>query len=44
LYTRQAEVADLEVAVLVYEDVGGLEVSVHDACGVDVFQAALELH
>ena len=42
LYTCQAEVADLEVAILVHEDVGGFEVSVDDAGRVDVFQTALE--
>ena len=31
LYTRQAEVADLEVAILVHEDVGGFEVAVDHA-------------
>jgi hypothetical protein len=43
LYARQAEVTDLEVAILVYEDVGGLEVAVHDAGGVDIFESALWL-
>jgi len=41
LYARQAEVADLQVAVFVDEDVGGFEVAVDDAGGVDVFEAAL---
>ena len=43
LYACQAEVADFEVAVLVNEDVGGLEIAVDDAGGVDVFEAALAL-
>ena len=42
LYTRQAEVADFEVAVFVDEDVGGFEIAVDDAGGVDVFEAALQ--
>lgn len=41
MYTCQAEVADLEVAVFVDEDVGGLEIAVDDAGGVYIFQAAL---
>jgi hypothetical protein len=41
LYTCQAEIADLEVAIFVHEDVGGFEVSVDDAGRVDVFQTAL---
>ena len=42
LDTRKTKVANLQIAVLVDEDVGGLEVSVHDASGVDVFQATLD--
>ena len=41
LDTGETEVADLEVAVFVDEDVGGLEVAVYDTSGVDVFEAAL---
>lgn len=41
LDARQAEVADLEIAILVDEDVAGLQVSVDDTGRVDVFQAAL---
>jgi hypothetical protein len=37
----QAKVADLEVAVLVDQDVAGFQVTVDDAGGVDIFQAAL---
>ena len=37
LDARQSEVADLEIAVLVHQDVGGLEVAVDHASGVDVF-------
>jgi hypothetical protein len=36
-----AEVADFEVAVVVDEDVRGLEIAMDDACRVDIFQAAL---
>lgn len=39
---REAEVADLEVAVLVDEDVGRLEVAVDDAGRVHVLEAALQ--
>lgn len=41
LYTGQAEVADLQITVLVDEDVAGLQVTVHDTGGVDVFQPTL---
>jgi hypothetical protein len=41
LDARQAKVADLEVAVLVDQDVAGLQVAVDDAGRVDVLQAAL---
>lgn len=39
----QAKIADLEIAVLVHKDVAGLEVSVHDAGGVHVFQSTQNL-
>lgn len=42
LDTRKTEVANLQIAVLVDEDVGGFEVTVDDAGGVDVFQTTLE--
>lgn len=42
LDSRKAEVADLEIAVLVDEDVAGLEVTVDDACRVDIFQSSLQ--
>ena len=41
LYTGKTEVADLEIAVLVDEDVAGLEVPVDDTRRVDVFQTTL---
>ena len=41
LYTGETEVANLEIAVLVDEDVAGLQVAVHNTSGVDVFQATL---
>ena len=41
LYTGQAEIADLQIAVLVYEDVAGLQVTVNDTGGVDVLQTTL---
>jgi len=41
LYTGETEVADLEIAVLVHEDVARLQIAVDDTCGVHVFQAAL---
>ena len=37
----KTEVADLEIAVLVDENVAGLEIAVDDACRVDIFQTAL---
>jgi hypothetical protein len=37
----QAEVADLEITVLVYEDVAGLKITMDDTCRVDIFQTTL---
>ena len=42
LNTGQAEVADLEITVLVDENVAGLEIAVDDTCRVDIFQAPLQ--
>jgi hypothetical protein len=41
LDTCKAKVANLQVAVLVDENVGGFEVTVDNAGGVDVFQTTL---
>lgn len=41
LYTGQAEITDLQIAVFVYEDVAGLQVTVNNPSGVDVFQTTL---
>ena len=41
--TGQAEVTNLQVAVLIDQDVAGLQVTMHDTCRVNVFQAPLEL-
>ena len=41
LYTRQAEVADLEVAIFVHEDVRGFEVAMDYTRRMHVFEAAL---
>lgn len=41
LETGETKVADLEVAVLVDEDVGRLQISVDDTGGMGVFEAAL---
>lgn len=41
LYAGQAEIADLQIAVLVYENVTGLQITVHNASRVDVFQTTL---
>jgi hypothetical protein len=42
LQTGEAEVADLEIAVLVYEDVARLEIAMDDTCGVDIFETPLK--
>jgi len=42
LQTGKTEVADLEIAVLVYEDIAGLEITMDDTCGVDIFETALK--
>ena len=39
----QAKVADLEITILVDQDVAGLQVPVHDAGRVDIFQASLPI-
>jgi hypothetical protein len=41
LDTCKTKVANLQVAVLVDENVGGFEVTVDNAGGVDIFQATL---
>ena len=41
LDTGQAEVANLQIAVLVDQNIAGLQVSVDDASGVDIFQTTL---
>ena len=41
LNTRETEIADLQVAVLIYENIAGLEISVDDTCRMDIFQATL---
>lgn len=41
LYTGQAEIADLQITVLVHEDVAGLQVAVDDTSGVNIFQSTL---
>jgi hypothetical protein len=41
LYTGETEVANLEIAVLVYEDVAGLQVTMDDTGRVHVFQTTL---
>lgn len=41
LYTGETEIADFEIAVLIHEDVAGLQVTMYDTSGVDVFQSTL---
>ena len=41
LDTGESEIADLQVAVLIHENVTGLEISVDDSSRVDIFQASL---
>ncbi len=43
LDARQAKVADLQVAVLVHQNVAGLQITVDDTCRVHVFQAPHDL-
>ena len=40
---RETEVADLKFAVGINEQVTGLQVSVEDVCGVDIFQSTQNL-
>ena len=42
LDSRQAEIANLEVAILVDQDVAGLKISVHHTSRMHVFQAPLD--
>jgi hypothetical protein len=42
LYAGKSEVADLEIAVLIDQNVARLQIAVDDSCGVDIFQSALE--
>ncbi len=39
----QTEVADLQIAVLVDQDVAGLEITMDNACGVDILEPSLFL-
>lgn len=41
LNTSEAEIANLEIAVLVDEDVAGLEITMDDACRVDILETTL---
>ena len=43
LNTGQTEVADLQIAVLVDQDVAGLEIAMDNACGVDILESPLFL-
>jgi hypothetical protein len=43
LDSRQAEIANLEVAVLVYQNIGWLEISMDGTGVVDVFQPSKDL-
>ena len=40
LSTCEAEVADLQVAVLIKQQVGWLEIAVENACAVNVFESS----
>ena len=39
--TREAEIADLEIAVFVDENIAGFEITMDNPCRVDVFQTTL---
>jgi len=41
LDARQTKIADLEIAVFVYEDVAGFQVSMHDPGRMDILQTSL---
>jgi hypothetical protein len=41
LNTGQAKIADLQVTILIYEDVAGLEIAMYNTCGMDIFQTSL---
>lgn len=43
LDSGETEVTDLQIAILVDENVAGLQVSVDNACRVDIFQTALHV-
>jgi len=44
LNTGQTEVADLQIAVLIDQDVAGLEIAMDNACGVDILEPSLYLN
>lgn len=43
LNTSETEIADLEIAVLVDKNVAGLEITMNNPCGVNIFQSTLEM-
>lgn len=42
LNTGETKIADLKIAVLVDEDVAGLEITMNDTCRMNVFQSTLK--
>jgi hypothetical protein len=42
LNTGETEIADLEIAVLIDEDVGRLKITMDDTCRVDILKSTLE--
>lgn len=42
LNTCETEIADLEIAVLVDEDVAGLQIAMDDACRMDILETTLK--
>ena len=43
LNSREPKVADFKIAVLVDQDIARFQVAVDNSCGMDVFEATLEL-
>lgn len=41
LYSRESKIANFEIAILVHQDIRGLQISVDDSRGMDVLQTSL---
>jgi hypothetical protein len=42
LDSGKTEIANLEITVLIDKNVAGLEITMYDTCGVDIFETTLD--